>query len=281
MYGYWIGDMKPFDQYHDKGAKSLLGGRLALPPGGGAMAEVTAATACAGRASQYAVVHCEALIQKTVTSSPTPGYVARVAAVFKDNGNGTRGDLAAVTRAILLDPEARGPRKIDAEYGRLREPVLYWSSMVRALDVTTDGEAIVQWLFASSQFLFQPATVFNYYPADFALAGTPVPAPEFGIFGSVEFVNRANQISDLLWNTETPFALNWRPQPYVANALGTPSPTLAAFLPDAGNVDALVSRLDRLFLHGTLRPDMRRTITVAVARSRPRIPRAASSLPST
>ena len=79
------------------------------------------------------------LIQKTVTSSPTPEYVARVAAVFRNNGYGIRGDLAAVTRAILLDPEARGARKIDREYGRMREPMLLWTAMIRALDVTTDG----------------------------------------------------------------------------------------------------------------------------------------------
>src|SRR6059058_2861393 len=70
------------------------------------------------------------LIQKTVTSSPTPGYVARVSAVFKNNGKGVRGDLAAVTRAVLLDPEARGARKIDKEYGRMREPSLFWTAML-------------------------------------------------------------------------------------------------------------------------------------------------------
>ena len=79
------------------------------------------------------------MIQKTVTSSPTPGYVARVVAVFKDNGHGVRGDLAGVTRAILLDPEARGARKIDREYGRLREPALFMTGLIRALDIGTDG----------------------------------------------------------------------------------------------------------------------------------------------
>ena len=66
------------------------------------------------------------LIQKLVTSNPSPQYVQRVASVFNDNGaQHVRGDLKAVVRAILLDSEARGPVKTDVDYGRLREPAQY------------------------------------------------------------------------------------------------------------------------------------------------------------
>ncbi len=78
-----------------------------------------------------------------------------------------------------------------------------------------------------------------------------MPAPEFGIYTSLEFLNRANQVNDLLYNVDQSSA-NWGPQPYLANALGTLSPPLTAFLPDAANPDALVERLNRLLLHGTL-----------------------------
>ncbi len=54
---------------------------------------------------------------------------------------------------------------------------------------------------------------------------------------------------------------------YVPNAIGTPSPPLAAFVPDAGNADALVERLDRLFLHGTMSAAARKTIVNAVNKS--------------
>ena len=121
------------------------------------------------------------LIQKTVTSSPTPGYVKRVADVFRNNGKGVRGDLAAVTRAIMLDPEARGARKIDPQYGRLREPVLFWTAMLRALDVSTDGWnpfAATAW--SSQQELFNAPTVFNYYPADYVLPGRRSRRPSSG-----------------------------------------------------------------------------------------------------
>ena len=260
----YIGDMIPFDEYHDRGAKNALKGRLVLPAGGGAMAEVRAAIRVLVDHPNSPPFISRQLIQKTVTSSPSPGYVSRVAAVFKNNGNGVRGDLAAVTRAILLDPEARGARKTELQYGRLREPVLFWTAMIRALDVTTDGYRpayVAGW--DSEQKLFGPPTVFNYYPADFTLFGTSIPAPEFGIFTTAEFLNRANHVNALLYNVDTG-ETHWQAQGFVPNATGTPSPSLTAFLPDAANADALVERLNRLFLHGTLRGDMRRTIVNAV-----------------
>ena len=65
------------------------------------------------------------LIQRLVTSNPSPGYVARVAAAFNNNGSGTRGDLKAVLSAVLLDPEARGAAGLSSPlFGRLREPML-------------------------------------------------------------------------------------------------------------------------------------------------------------
>ncbi|HYN40845.1 MAG TPA: DUF1800 family protein, partial [Thermoanaerobaculia bacterium] len=79
------------------------------------------------------------LIQHLVTSNPSPTYVARVARVFADDGRGVRGKLAAVVKAILLDPEARGPVKSDPAYGRLREPVLFVTNLCRALGATSDG----------------------------------------------------------------------------------------------------------------------------------------------
>ena len=262
---YYAGDMIPFDAFHDKAAKSALAGRIAMNAGGGAAAEVRALLHILSEHPNTPPFISRQLIQKTVTSSPTPGYVGRVAAVFRNNGSGVRGDLAAVTRAILLDPEARGARKIDPEYGRLREPVLFWTGMLRALDVTTDGLQPHNAVGGSGQPLFAAPTVFNYYPADYVLAGGNVPAPEFGIYTSLEFLNRANQVNDLLYNVDQA-SPNWGPQPYLANALGTPSPPLTAFLPDAANPDALVERLNRLLLHGTLSAAARKTIVNAVSK---------------
>ncbi len=267
---YFVGDMIPFDTYHDQAAKYALGGRISFGPGGGAMAEVRAAIRALVDHPNTPPFISKQLIQKTVTSSPSPEYVARVAAVFKNNGSGQRGDLAAVTRAILLDPEARGARKIDREYGRLREPVLFWTGMLRALDVTTDGASPFATGWESSQVLFHAPTVFNYYPADYTLAGGGIPGPEFGIYTSAEFMNRANQINDLLYNVDQEWSSHplwgWGPRGMVPNAIGTRSPPLTAFLQDAADPAKLVARLDRLLLHGTMSERARKTITTAVGK---------------
>jgi uncharacterized protein (DUF1800 family) len=267
---YYIGDMIPFDRWHDGGMKSALGGRIFFGTGESAQKEVHGALRALVEHPNTGPFIARQLIQKTVTSSPTPGYVARVAGVFNDNGKGVRGDLAAVTRAIFLDAEARGARKIDKEYGRMREPVLLWTAMLRALDATTDGLQPDNSTWQSSQHLFRAPTVFNYYPADYTLAGSDVPAPEFAIYTSAEFLNRANAINDFLYNVDQSWSQHpfwgWGPVGFVPNAVGTPSPPLAAFLPDAGDPAALVERLNRLFLHGTLTNDARKTIVNAVSK---------------
>ncbi|MFO1325457.1 MAG: DUF1800 family protein [Burkholderiales bacterium] len=270
----FAGDMVPFDDHHDRGAKSALDGLIAFAAGGGAMAEVRAAHRALINHPNTPPFIVKQLIQKTVTSSPTPGYVSRVVAVFKDNGKGVRGDLASVVRAVLLDPEARGARKIDPEYGRLREPALFWTAMIRALDVTTDG--LIPWNYStqSGQQLFYPPNVFNYYPADYTLAGGSIPGAEFAIYTSAEFMNRANTVNDLLYNPDyfvpcPGCTNNFDPQPYIRNATGTQSLALTAFLGDAADPDRLVRRLDRLFLHGTMSDAARSLIVSAVSKVDP------------
>lgn len=76
---------------------------------------------------------CRQLIQRLVTSNPSRGYVYRVAQVFNDNGNGVRGDMTAVVRAILLDSEARSANMISSPtFGKQREPVLRVTAVARA-----------------------------------------------------------------------------------------------------------------------------------------------------
>jgi hypothetical protein len=142
--------------------------------------------------------------------------------------------------------------------------------MLRALDVTTDGYQPYQQGWQSSQVLFNSQTVFNYYPADYTLAGGDIPAPEFGIYTTAEFLYRANQVNDLLYNVDQSWSgdpiYGWGPVNFVPGAVGTRSPPLSAFLPDAGNPDALVERLNRLLLHGTMSPAARKTVVNAVSK---------------
>ena len=81
------------------------------------------------------------LIQRLVASNPSPAYVARVAAVFADDGLGARGNLKAVTRAVLLDPEARFPDLASPHWGKVREPILRFSGWARAFGARSSNGA--------------------------------------------------------------------------------------------------------------------------------------------
>lgn len=147
------------------------------------------------------------LIQQMITSNPTPAYVGRVSAVFRNNGQGVRGDLKSVIRAILLDPEARGNVKTDPNYGHLREPVLYLTSVLRPFNPTANNNisvpascnglsdgAINTLTQPLDQDVWNPPTVFNYYPMDYIIPNTPLSGPEFQIFSTGTALKRPNAI---------------------------------------------------------------------------------------
>lgn len=138
------------------------------------------------------------MIQHLVTSDPTPAYVGRVSAVFRNNGQGVRGDMKAVIRAILLDPEARGDIKTDPNYGKLREPVQLMTNLFKAFEVksfnlTANSDGAVQDLASNmAQNPFNAPTVFNYYSPDNIIPGTTLLGPEFGIMTTGTSIARAN-----------------------------------------------------------------------------------------
>ena len=103
------------------------------------------------------------LIQRLVTSNPSPAYVARVASVFNNNGKGVRGDLGAVVRAILQDSEARSTPA--PGFGKVREPVLRVAHWMRAFGTTSaTGEYMMAWELESlSQQALAAPSVFGWF----------------------------------------------------------------------------------------------------------------------
>ena len=66
-----------------------------------------------------------------------------VTAVFNGDLGSSRGDLKAVVKAILLDPEARGDLKADPNYGHLKDPILFITNLLRAFHArSADGTAL-------------------------------------------------------------------------------------------------------------------------------------------
>ncbi|MNX42414.1 hypothetical protein D3C86_728360 [compost metagenome] len=131
------------------------------------------------------------LIQRLVTSNPSPAYVRRVSAVFNDDGSGARGNLKAVLRAILLDPEARNPNLNNPAWGKVREPILRFSGWARAFGATSVNGA---WAMPDTtdntirlaQSPMRSATVFNFFrprysPPVTELAKRHLVAPELQI----------------------------------------------------------------------------------------------------
>lgn len=120
------------------------------------------------------------MIQRLVTSHPSPAYVARVAAAFADNGAGVRGDLRAVWAAILLDDEARSPTGLtDVRWGKLREPMLRIVQWGRTFGATSQAgswkmadTSSVEWSLGQSPL--RSPSVFNYYRPGFVPPGTPM-----------------------------------------------------------------------------------------------------------
>ena len=140
---------------------------------------------------------CKQLIQRLVTSNPTPAYVARVAAVFANNGAGVRGDMAYVFAAILNDDEARNATGLTApEFGKLREPMLRLVQWLRTFNVTSAAGTWKIWSTSNAadslgQSPLRSPSVFNFFRPGYVPPSTVAPpatglsagkvAPEFQI----------------------------------------------------------------------------------------------------
>ena len=196
------------------------------------------------------------LIQKLVTGNPSPAYVQRVAAKFANNGSGVRGDLKAVVRAVLLDPEARGPAKADPAFGTLREPVLMFTGLVRALNGVTDGSALGDRAGALQQRPYYAPSVFNYFQPDSMVPGTSILAPEFGIYNSNAAVARTNQVYSLVYG-----GIN--PDGNLADAKGTRLNTMQ-FEPFATDAATLTDKVSEALLGAALPAAARNLVITAV-----------------
>jgi uncharacterized protein (DUF1800 family) len=178
------------------------------------------------------------MIQRLVTSNPSPAYVGRVAAAFANNGAGVRGDLRAVWTAILMDDEARAaPGAANTLSGKLREPVVRLVQWWRTVGVaSTNNEYEMYDLSGSDQFLGQSPlrspSVFNFFrpgyvPPNTAIAAAGSQAPEFQL---VNETTNAGYMNFLQWVTR--------------GGYNDITPTYAELLPVAHDVPAVVAWLD-------------------------------------
>jgi uncharacterized protein (DUF1800 family) len=202
--------MKPDAAYHSSGTKQLLDG-VVLPAGGTPESDLEAALDNIFNHPNVGPFIGRQLIQRFVASNPSPAYIARVARVFNDNGGGVRGDLRAVVRAVLLDPEARAvPAAGNASAGKQREPVVRFAHVLRALGArSANGINSIHHLDSADSGLGQSPllspSVFNFYSPNFrqpgAIAQAGLYAPEFQITTETSAVGALNFFASL-FNSE-------------------------------------------------------------------------------
>jgi uncharacterized protein (DUF1800 family) len=252
----YLGTMLPVDANHDFGIKVLLS-NLFVPPNQTMQQDLELAQQSIVQHPNVGPFIARQLIQKLVTGDPTPAYVTRVASVFNDNGAGQRGDLKAMVRALLLDPEARGARKIDPAYGKLTEPALFLTGLLRATNGTSDGVYPRAQASNLSQNVFYSPTVFNYYSPSYQVPGTALIGPEFQLLTSATAIARANVTNALI------FGNGIAPDATVFGATGT-QVDLSAYAAVAADAGALADRIDRNLLGGTMPAGMRSAIINAV-----------------
>ena len=203
------------------------------------------------------------LIQKLVTSNPSPAYVGRVAAVFANDGSGRRGNLGAVVKAILLDAEAR-PSTPTATSGKVKEPLLRLTQLWRAYGAkAASGQYRVGNVNAAfGQGPLQSPSVFNFYSPFYAPPGEisdqALVAPELQI--ATEYLNTTT--GNAFYNYI--FAWNSTATNPAANAVLL---DYSAELPLAGDSEALVNRIAEKLLGGQISATLKAEAKAAVERT--------------
>jgi len=198
-----------------------------------------------------------------VTSNPSPAYVARVSAVFENNGSGERGDLGAVVRAILLDTEARTPSPDPSRVGKLREPVLLMTATMRLVGAQTDGYVFLRRASGMGQVPFESPSVFNFYPPDFALQGSNgLVSPSHGLVNMSSIYDRHNVLYDWTYGGSAN-RYDWRPLDNFPGSTGT-QVDWTPWARLAQTPDRLLDLLDDIALEEDLTSDQRTAILAAM-----------------
>ena len=243
--------MQPFASQHDETAKVLLGGTT-LPANQTAQQDLAGAIANLFAQPNVGPFVCRQLIQHLVASNPSPAYVGRVAARFADNGNGVRGDMQAVVRAILMDPEARaGDTDPTQNGGHLREPILYVANVIRGLSYgNTDSQGNYSTLSNYSGNLgerpYESPSVFNFFPPSYVIPDSSINAPEFAEENTATATLRLTLANSVVYNSISGFKTDLS----ATSALGLM----------AANPANLVDSLGTMFMHAQMPTNMRSAI---------------------
>jgi uncharacterized protein (DUF1800 family) len=256
----WRVPMEVWNEHHSTGTKRLLNG-VVLPAGQTPQADLAAALDNIFQHPNVGPFLCRQLIQRLVTSNPSPSYVYRCGLAFANNGQGVRGDLKAVLRAILLDWEARSPDVLGQQgYGKVREPIVRFVALLRALRAQPPADGRFRYYWQSSaewglnQSPLQSPTVFNFFESTYAQPG-PIAegglvSPELQITNETSVFGTANFLRGALEgyaDDDSEVILDY------------------SYLTSAGNNTVLLDRVNLLFFAGRMSTETRTILAEALA----------------
>jgi len=249
--------MMLYPAFHDESQKTIVNG-IVIPPNQTGTADLKMVLDALFNHPNTGPFICSQLIQRLVTSNPSPGYVYRVAQVFANDGNGTRGNLAAVIKAILLDYEARSLSEVNNPgFGKLKEPLLRVTGIYRAFGAASkEGRyPIFNPEAALDQAALRSPTVFNFFQPGYvqpgSLASAGLLAPEFQITTASTAISVPNYIYNSIYTPASPSAST-----IVLN--------LAPLAANASNPAAMVGTLNQLLCANQMSPQTQQSIENAI-----------------
>jgi uncharacterized protein (DUF1800 family) len=246
--------MAVFPEHHQPETKSILS-RVVVPANKPPASDLKLSLDTIFNHPNVGPFICRQLIQRLVTSNPSPGHLYRVVSVFNNNGQGVRGDLKAVIRAILMDYDARGAEKNGAGSGKQREPVVRLTNLLRTFQATSQNNVFAIYLPEEfGQSPLQSPTVFNFFSPDYAVPGAiaanGLKSPEFQITTETTVVEQANRMYEVINGSDYPL-------------------DFTAELNLANNPTALIDHLNAKMMSGTMTSAMRSILINTISQIAP------------
>jgi uncharacterized protein (DUF1800 family) len=254
----WLNFMVPVESEHDETSKILLNGTT-LSAGQSAEQDLKGALDNIFAHPNIGPFVCRQLIQHLVSGDPSPAYVARVSAVFANNGSGVRGDMKAILTAIIMDPEARAGDTQTGDQadmspavdgGHLREPLLWTMNLLRGLNAAqTPATSYLYVNFMSGTLTsvgeapINQSSVFNYFPPSYIIPQTTLNAPEFSLENTGSVIPRMSLADKIIHNEDSAPVIDLS----ATSVIGQ----------QASNPAQLVDYLGMLFMHSQMPNDMR------------------------
>ncbi len=267
-YGIWLADMtvpmKMYQAYHETSEKHLLN-NFTIPAGQDGMTDIEQTINHLFNHPNVGPFIGRKLIQLLVKSNPSPAYIASVTAAFNDNGNGVRGDMKAVIKAILLDPEARDCAWMnDPQQGKLLEPFVRYMQFTKGIGTNSPSGKYWNHGYYTydniKQYPLASPSVFNFFLPDFQpngpIADAGLYGPEFQIHNSQTSIGYVNMAD--IWTIDEINFWSWENQDYNVYT------DYSALVEDAQDPEVLINKLDVLLTHGTLSEETRAIIKQAI-----------------